>query len=107
VRAIYEKHKLAIWIVGGLTIAGFVAGLILGLWDMVLALFGFGIGAPVLIHRHAVIEERQAQEIEKVASKADEQIKALYDEVDKKSNNIPPQSAEERKRALLKDLDNV
>ena len=107
VRAIYEKHKLAIWIVGGLTIAGFVAGLILGLWDMVLALFGFGIGAPVLIHRHAVIEERQAQEIEAVASKADEQIKALYDEVDKKSNNIPPQSAEERKRALLKDLDNV
>ena len=106
VRAIYEKHKLVIWIVGGLTIAGFIAGLILGLWYMVLALFGFGIGAPVLIHRHAVIEERQAQEIEAVANKADEQIKALYDEVNKKSNNIP-QSAEERKRALLKGLDDV
>ena len=105
-KAIYEKHKLVIWTVGGLTLAGFVAGIALGLWDMVLALFGFGIGAPVLIHRHAVIEERQAQEIEKVASKADEQIKALYDEVDKKPNSIP-QSAEERKRALLKDLDNV
>ena len=106
-RELYEKNKLIIWIVGGLTLAGFIAGMVLGLWDMVLALLGFGVAAPVLIQRHTMSESRQAQEIEKVESKADEQLKALYDEVAKKENNIPEGTLEERRKKLMTGLDDV
>jgi len=107
VKEIYEKNKIIIWIVGGLTLAGFIAGMVLGLWDMVLALLGFGVAAPVLIQRHSRSEENQAQRIEKVASETDKQLKALYDEVAKKDNSIPAGTLEERKKKLMDGLDDV
>ena len=106
-KAIYEKNKLIIWIVGGLTLAGFITGMVLGLWDMALALFGFGIGVPVMIQRHSTIEENTDRRIQIVEENTDRRLRDIYNDVERKPNNIPPQTAEERKRALLRDLDNV
>jgi len=106
VRDIYEKNKVLIWIVGGLTLAGFITGMVLGLWDMVLALLGFGVAAPVLIQRHSRSEESQAQRIEKVASETERQIEKVYKESEEQLSS-KPNNIEERKRELLDGLDDV
>ena len=106
-KEIYNQHKLLFWSVAGILLVAITVGVALSLWDMVLALFGFGIGVPVMIQRHATIEEREAQAIKKVEEDTEQRLQALYSEVERKPNNIPPQTSEERKKALLKGLDNV
>ena len=102
----FKKHQA--WVLFFSVLAGLLAlGIIYQVWEGVLAIIGFGVGAPALLRRQVQAEQSQADSISAAEKKAEKTIAEIVAEEKRKQEAIEKLTIEERKKRLLKGIDDV
>ena len=101
-----KKHQA--WVLFFSVLAGLlILGIVYQVWEGVLTILGFGVGAPALLRRQVQAEQSQADAISAAEKKAEKTIAEVVAEEKREQEATAKLTTEERKKRLLRGIDDV